>query len=67
MTDEKDITMRDLLHSIQGMRQDIRSLEIRLSTHIDRLEQRMDRGFAFIHTQVTHIDERLDVLEIATA
>ena len=70
----QSITLRDILHHIQAMKvevlQKIGKLEKRmdgLEKRMDGMEQRMERvekKVDLLSTQIQHIDERLDDLEV---
>ena len=59
-----EITLRTLLTHVQGMKQDIADVRINLGTRIDRLEAKVDHGFAQIGGRLDTIDERLTDIEL---
>ena len=64
---QEEITLRDVLHHIQSMKQDLLGRIDALDCRMDRMEHRMERvenKIDVISTQIQNIDERLDDVEV---
>ncbi len=61
---DSDITPAILLQHMQGMKHELKQDIHGLAKRMDRLEEKVDRGFAHLNVRISNIDERLDDIEV---